>query len=89
MKSTFKRQSGYFQYGKRYGKGLYMNELKDSIFRPYNKERAFKRNAVEYHAMTGGHTEILGQFIDYTAIDEEELKDILIRGYIDRTKMNQ
>jgi hypothetical protein len=64
-----------------------MNGLKDKIFRPYNKERVFKCNAVEYHAMTGGHTEILGQFIDYTAVDEEELKNILIRGYIDRAKM--
>lgn len=38
--------------------------------------------------MTSEHTEILGQFIDFTAMDIEQLKECLISGYLsmDRSK---
>ena len=41
-----------------------INEVKqnvsENIFYDYNSEDVWARNAVEYHAMTGEHTEILG-----------------------------
>lgn len=60
----------------------------DSIFYEYDLDEVFERNAVDFHAMTGEHTEILGQFLDYTAMDIEQLKECLISGYLnmDRTK---
>lgn len=38
--------------------------------------------------MTKTHTEILGQFLDFTAMNVEQLKECLISGYIhmDRNK---
>ena len=69
-----------------------INEVKqnvsENIFYDYNSEDVLERNAVEYHAMTGEHTEILGQFLDYTAMDVEQLKECLVSGYLsmDRSK---
>lgn len=39
-------------------------------------------NSCMFHAMTHRDTEILGMFCDYTGIHGEELKDILIKGYL-------
>ena len=69
-----------------------INEVKqnisENIFYDYNSEDVWARNSVEYHAMTGQHTEILGQFLDFTAMDVEQLKECLVSGYLsmDRSK---
>ena len=62
--------------------------VSENIFYDYNSEDVLERNAIEYHAMTGEHTEILGQFLDYTAMDVEQLKECLVSGYLnmDRSK---
>lgn len=62
--------------------------ISDIIFHKYDKEVIYGRNAVDYHAMTDEHTEILGQFIDFTAMDVEQLKECLVSGYLsmDRSK---
>ena len=62
--------------------------ISNNIFYDYNQDEAFERNAVDFHAMTSDHTEILGQFIDFTAMDVEQLKECLISGYLsmDRSK---
>ena len=62
--------------------------ISDNIFHDNNPEEVWDRNAVEYHAMTGEHTEILGQFLDFTAMNVEQLKECLVSGYLsmDRSK---
>ena len=62
--------------------------ISNNIFYDYNPNEVFERNAVDFHAMTSDHTEILGQFIDFTAMDVEQLKECLISGYLsmDRSK---
>ena len=62
--------------------------ISNNIFYDYNQNEVFERNAVDFHAMTSDHTEILGQFIDFTAMDVEQLKECLISGYLsmDRSK---
>lgn len=62
--------------------------ISDNIFYDYDLDEIFERNAVDFHAMTSDHTEVLGQFIDFTAMDVEQLKECLISGYLsmDRTK---
>ena len=61
-------------------------KFSDNIFKDYNPEDVLDRNAIEYHAMTGEHTEILGQFLDFTAMDTEQLKECLIAGYLNMNK---
>lgn len=39
-------------------------------------------NSCDFHAMTHKDTEILGMFCDFTGIHGEELKMLLIRGYL-------
>ena len=56
--------------------------ISDNIFHDYDSEEVWCRNSVEYHAMTGEHAEILGQFLDYTAMDVEHLKECLVSGYL-------
>lgn len=56
--------------------------VSDDIFYDYNIDKVIERDAVDFHAMTGEHTEVLGQFIDYTAMDAEQLKECLISGYL-------
>lgn len=58
--------------------------VSENIFYDYNSDEVWERNVVEYHVMTGEHTEILGQFLDYTAMDVEQLKECLVNGYIER-----
>lgn len=60
----------------------------NNIFYEYDSDEVFERNAVDFHAMTSDHTEILGQFLDFTAMDIEQLKECLISGYLsmDRSK---
>ena len=62
--------------------------ISNSIFHEFDSDKIFERNAVDFHAMTSEHTEILGQFIDFTAMDVEQLKECLISGYlsVDRIK---
>lgn len=59
----------------------YKKMITDNIFYEYNSDEIFKRNAVDFHAMTSDHTEILGQFLDYTGMDIEQLKECLLNGY--------
>ena len=62
--------------------------ISNNIFYEYDFDEVFERNAVDFHAMTSDHAEILGQFLDFTAMDVEQLKECLISGYLsmDRTK---
>lgn len=62
--------------------------ITNNIFYDYNLDEILERDAVNFHAMTSEHTEILGQFIDFTAMDVEQLKECLISGYLsmDRSK---
>lgn len=62
--------------------------ISNDIFHEYDLEKVYNRNAIEYHAMTGEHTEILGQFLDITSMDVNQLKECLISGYLnmDRNK---
>ena len=46
--------------------------ISENIFHDYNPEEVWCRNSVDYHAMTGEHTEILGQCLDFTARDVEQ-----------------
>lgn len=41
-------------------------------------------DSCNYHAMTHEETEILGVFCDITSIHGDDLKEILIRGYLSR-----
>ncbi len=41
-------------------------------------------DSIDFHAMTHEDTEILGMFCDYTGIHGEILKEVLIKGYINR-----
>lgn len=62
--------------------------ISDNIFHDYDSNEVLDRNTIEYHGMTGEHTEILGQFLDFTAMNVEQLKECLISGYLsmDRSK---
>lgn len=39
-------------------------------------------DSVNFHAMTHEDTEILGMFCDFSGIHGEDLKKLLIRGYL-------
>ena len=52
------------------------------IFQEYDIAEVELRNACEYHAMTAEHTEVLGQFLDYSAMDVSQLKRCLTAGYL-------
>ena len=41
-------------------------------------------DSCSFHAMTHEETEILGIFCDITAIHGDDLKEVLIRGYLSR-----
>lgn len=56
--------------------------ISNNIFYEYDSDEVFERNAVDFHAMTSDHTEILGQFLDFTAMNVEQLKECLISGYL-------
>ena len=60
----------------------------DEIFHDYGTE-VFQRNAIDYHAMSDEHTEILGQFMDHTGMSVDELKDCLVTGYLMRMQLNK
>lgn len=62
--------------------------ISKNIFHSYKPNEALDRNAVDFHAMTGEHAEILGQFLDFTAMDVPQLKECLVSGYLtmDRTE---
>ncbi len=59
-------------------------ELLKDIFYDYDLDEVDERNAVDYHSMTGEHTEVLGQFLDKIAFNVEQLKECLILGYLNR-----
>ena len=52
------------------------------LFHEYDMVDVLCRDAVDYHAMDSEHTEILGQFLDYTGMSVEQLKECLTRGYL-------
>ena len=56
------------------------NQIMDEIF--YEQDCDLDENPAENHAMTIQHEEVLGQFLDFTGIDPEELKKVLVNGYI-------
>lgn len=58
------------------------NKIKSDIFAEYDYYEVIHQDACEMHNMTGEHTEILGQFLDFTAMTPNELKDVLIDGYM-------
>lgn len=63
-------------------------QIGKNIFHEYDSNSLFDWNIEEFHNMTKDHTEILGQFLDFTAMSIEELKECLLSGYIhmDRAK---
>ena len=56
--------------------------ISNNIFYEYDSDEVFERNAADFHAMTSDHTEVLGQFLDFTAMDVEQLKECLTSGYL-------
>ena len=50
--------------------------ISDNIFHDYDSEEVWRRNSVECHAMTGEHTEILGQFLDFNISQSIMAKNI-------------
>lgn len=63
-------------------------QITENIFHEYDTDLVFSKNIEDFHNMTKVHTEILGQFLDFTAMSIEQLKECLISGYIhmDRNK---
>lgn len=57
-------------------------ELMEEIF--YEHECDLDENPAENHAMTVEHEEVLGQFLDFTGMSADELKSVLVEGYIFR-----
>lgn len=57
-------------------------ELMEQIF--YDHDCDLDENPAINHAMTVEHEEVLGQFLDFTGIDPDELKIVLVEGYIFR-----
>lgn len=57
-------------------------EIKEGIFYEYDLDEVLERDAVEYHVMTGEHTEVLGQFIDFNGMDVDKLKECLVKGWL-------
>lgn len=68
----------YFENAKKLEKAL-----AEDFFYPYNFDEVFERDAVDYHCMTAEHAEMLGQFLDCTGMSVDDLKFVLIRGYIE------
>lgn len=60
----------------------YYKEVKEKFFYKYDLDEVLNRNAVDFHMMTGEHTEVLGQFMDNTGMNVEQLKDCLIKGWL-------
>lgn len=60
------------------------DELINDIF--YDSDILLEENPEDHHAMTVVHEEVLGQFLDRTGITPEELKGILVDGYL---KLNE
>lgn len=58
------------------------NKLIDEIF--YDHECDTDDHPEDFHAMTNEHEEVLGQFLDFTGISPEELKHVLVEGYMFR-----
>ena len=58
------------------------HKLESLMFQEYDINEVESRDACEYHAMTSEHTEVLGQFLDYSGMDIEQLKKCLIAGYL-------
>ncbi len=58
----------------------YIRDVMKDIY--YECDIDLDKNLVDKHAMTNEHVEILGQFLDYTGVDPERLKRILVQGYL-------
>ena len=56
--------------------------LNESIFKNSNEMLSPEINSCIYHNLTHRDTEILGMFCDHTNVHGEELKNILLEGYI-------
>lgn len=63
-----------------------ISEIMNNIFKEYNYYEVIHQDACEMHNMTGEHTEILGQFLDFAAMTPEQLKNILVAGYMTISK---
>lgn len=50
-----------------------ISEIMNNIFTEYNYYEVIHQDACEMHNMTGEHTEILGQFLDFAAMTPEQL----------------
>lgn len=61
----------------------YLRRLESEIFEPYDINEIEQSDRCDFHAMTSEHTEVLGQFLDYTAKTPEELKRCLLLGYLE------
>lgn len=56
--------------------------LHDTFFRNGNMNHLEECNSVNYHAITHEDTEILGAFCDVTGFHGNDLKKLLILGYM-------
>ena len=54
---------------------LSCESLKEKFFYEYNFDEIFGRDAVDFHAMSCEHTEVLGQFMDNVGMSVDQLKD--------------
>lgn len=57
-------------------------KLYEMIFTNGKQMLSSEINSVDFHAITHKDTEILGMFCDFSGIHGEELKCLLIRGYL-------
>ena len=58
----------------------YIRDTMEDVY--YDRDIDLDENLVDHHAMTNEHIEILGQFLDYTGVDPERLKRLLVQGYV-------
>ena len=58
------------------------NDLYETIFANKKIMLSSPLNSCECHRMTYSDVEILGMFLDVVSVDAEDLKRILIKGYV-------
>lgn len=62
------------------------DKLKEQIFDNGKMMLSPEIDSCMFHNLTHKDTEMLGMFCDFTNIHGEELKDILLEGYLSRSK---
>lgn len=62
------------------------NKLKELIFDNGKMMLSKEIDSCMFHNLTHKDTEILGMFCDFTNIHGEDLKNILLEGYLNRSR---